>query len=67
MHRADPLGGLSLEADDYGEMTHELAEVFLSKGAWGIVSSLEGGYDLEALGASALAHVKALQEVACGR
>ena len=27
-----------------------------------IVSSLEGGYDLEALGRSALAHVRALQE-----
>jgi acetoin utilization deacetylase AcuC-like enzyme len=27
-----------------------------------IVSSLEGGYDLEALGRSAAAHVKALQE-----
>ena len=27
-----------------------------------VVSSLEGGYDLEALGRSALAHVRALQE-----
>lgn len=60
MHRADPLGGLSLEAEDYGEMTHELADLFMKMGSAGLVSSLEGGYDLAALGASATAHAKAL-------
>lgn len=60
MHRADPLGGLSLEAEDYSEMTYELAELFLKMGCAGVVSSLEGGYDLAALGSSAVAHAKAL-------
>ena len=63
MHRQDPLGGLSLEASDFGEMTHEVAEVFLKTGALGIVSCLEGGYHLEALAQSAASHVKALYEI----
>jgi acetoin utilization deacetylase AcuC-like enzyme len=51
-HRADPLAGIRLEADDYGWMASRLA---------GIVSPdrtvylLEGGYDLEAVTASVTA------------
>jgi len=66
MHRADPLGGLSLESADFGEMTQELATRFLNKGSAcrGLVSTLEGGYDLPALEASVAAHLQALKEIA---
>jgi len=61
MHRADPMGGNALEAEDYAEMTAEIAELFVKTEGRGIVSCLEGGYNLEALGASAARHVAALK------
>ncbi len=64
MHGMDPMSPLSLCAEDYGQMTHELARIFMTNGARGIVSCLEGGYHHEATAASALAHVKALVEIA---
>lgn len=66
MHAADPMGGLGLVGSDYGEMTKEVAELFLmKKGALGLVSCLEGGYDLGALGESAAAHATALHAKSC--
>jgi acetoin utilization deacetylase AcuC-like enzyme len=43
-HRADPMAGLVLEADDYGWMTARIA----ARGV-PVVAYLEGGYDIEAL------------------
>ncbi|MCK6474964.1 MAG: histone deacetylase [Planctomycetes bacterium] len=66
MHAADPMGGLGLAGADYGQMTHEVAELFLvKKGAMGLVSCLEGGYNLDALGESAAAHATALHAKSC--
>jgi acetoin utilization deacetylase AcuC-like enzyme len=64
-HRADPVGasGQSLEAEDFGWATRAILEVARAHAKGRVVSSLEGGYDLEALGQSALAHVRALAEV----
>jgi acetoin utilization deacetylase AcuC-like enzyme len=61
-HRADPVGGggQSLEAEDFAWATRAIAEVARRHARGRVVSSLEGGYDLEALGRSALAHVAAL-------
>jgi acetoin utilization deacetylase AcuC-like enzyme len=59
-HRRDPLAGLELETEDYGWVTEQLAEIAKRHGKGRIVSSLEGGYDLSALAASAAAHVRAL-------
>ena len=59
-HRDDPLAEIQLIEDDYRwitEMIVSLAETH-SKGR--IVSTLEGGYNLQALGNSAAAHVAAL-------
>ena len=42
--------------------TRAIVEVARAHAKGRIVSSLEGGYDLEALGRSAAAHVRALQE-----
>ena len=57
-HRMDPLASQRLETETYAEMTRRV------KGLAGgrVVSVLEGGYHLGALGDSAVAHFKALQE-----
>ncbi|MFQ6017077.1 MAG: histone deacetylase family protein [Kiloniellaceae bacterium] len=59
-HEADPLAGLRFHEDDYAWATTELLAVARRVCAGRMVSSLEGGYDLEALAASAAAHVRAL-------
>jgi acetoin utilization deacetylase AcuC-like enzyme len=63
-HRADPIGdgGQSLEAEDFAWATRAICEVARAHAKGRVVSSLEGGYDLQALGQSALAHVRALAE-----
>ncbi len=59
-HREDLLGGLALVEDDYQWLTRELTAVAARHSNGRIVSMLEGGYNLEALGRSAVAHVGAL-------
>jgi acetoin utilization deacetylase AcuC-like enzyme len=59
-HREDLLGGLGLVEDDYGWITRELMSIAARHANGRIVSMLEGGYNLEALGRSAVAHVRAL-------
>ncbi len=61
-HARDPLASQSLEEADFAWATRAIMSVAASRSRRRIVSSLEGGYDLEALGRSALAHVRALQE-----
>ena len=61
-HARDPLAEQALEADDYAWATRAIAEVARNRSKGRIVSSLEGGYDLEGLSQSALAHVRALGE-----
>ena len=61
-HRRDPLAHQSLEAADFAWATRAVIEVARSCCAGKVVSSLEGGYDLEGLGRSAAAHVQALGE-----
>ncbi|MCG9917132.1 MAG: histone deacetylase family protein [Phenylobacterium sp.] len=64
-HRLDPLGGgpggQQLGAEDYGWATEQIVAVAEATARGRVVSALEGGYDLEALGRSAVAHVLALQ------
>ena len=59
-HRADPLAQLQLEADDYAWLTARLVDIARTHARGRVVSTLEGGYDLDALAASAAAHVSAL-------
>jgi len=61
-HARDTQAEQMLEAEDYAWATRAIAAVARSRCGGRIVSSLEGGYDLEGLGRSALAHVRALQE-----
>ena len=57
-HADDPLAGLNWQVEDYAWITREI--IRLTPNARGVVSSLEGGYNLEALAQCALAHVDAL-------
>ena len=59
-HRRDPLAQLRLEAEDYAWITRRLRELADTHAQGRIVSSLEGGYDLEALRDSVAAHLDAL-------
>jgi acetoin utilization deacetylase AcuC-like enzyme len=52
-----------LEAADFAWATRAIVSVANSRSHGRVVSSLEGGYHLDALGRSALAHVRALQGV----
>ncbi|MCX7514014.1 histone deacetylase family protein [Frateuria sp. STR12] len=61
-HRADPLAQWRLDADDYAWLTTRLVEVARAHAGGRIVSTLEGGYDLQALAASAAAHAAALMD-----
>lgn len=59
-HRMDPLGGFELVEDDFRWIS-DLIVGFANDHARGrIVSTLEGGYDLESLSHCAAAHVAAL-------
>ena len=61
-HRRDPLAHQSLEAGDFAWATRAILEVARRTCSGKVVSALEGGYDLEGLGRSAVAHVAALGE-----
>jgi len=59
-HRDDDLAGLKLVEDDYAWVTTRLREFADNCCQGRIVSMLEGGYNLAALGRSVLTHIKAL-------
>ena len=59
-HKDDPLAGLALETADYAWVTDLLCQAAQRLCESRVVSSLEGGYNLNALADSAVAHVKAL-------
>jgi acetoin utilization deacetylase AcuC-like enzyme len=59
-HRDDPLAQLELDAEDFAWITGEIMAAADRHTDGRIVSLLEGGYDLDALAASAAAHVRTL-------
>ena len=59
-HRDDPLAHINLEEDDFAWVTEEIAALAEEFSQGRIVSTLEGGYDLQALADSTLAHVEVL-------
>ncbi|MBE0412740.1 histone deacetylase family protein [Yoonia sp.] len=61
-HRDDPLASMNLTPDDFAWVTGKLCDLADIHCQGRVVSALEGGYDLGALGASAAAHVKVLEE-----
>jgi len=59
-HAEDTLGGMALLEADYAWLTRALLDVAARHAGGRLVSMLEGGYNLAALGRSAVAHVKTL-------
>ncbi|MES2127906.1 MAG: histone deacetylase family protein [Pseudomonadota bacterium] len=62
-HRDDDLGGMGLVEADYGWMTEQIMAVAREHSKGRVVSCLEGGYNLSALGRSVVAHIKALADL----
>ncbi|MET3132182.1 acetoin utilization deacetylase AcuC-like enzyme [Oxalobacteraceae bacterium GrIS 1.11] len=62
-HREDDVGGMGLVEADYAWLTRQMMAVAKQYAKGRIVSCLEGGYNLSALGRSVVAHVKALAEL----
>ena len=62
-HREDDLGQMGLVEDDYAWITKRLKDIANDYAQGRIVSCLEGGYNLSALGRSVVAHVKALADI----
>jgi len=56
------MASLNFVEDDYIWLTEQLCKVTKESGCKGIISYLEGGYALSALGRSAVAHIKVLSE-----
>lgn len=62
-HKEDPLAQLRLSDQDYTWITEQLMAVAKRHCEEKIVSVLEGGYDLDALGRAAFAHIRCLMKL----
>ena len=60
-HRDDPLAELNWTEDDFAWITERLCDLADAHAGGKLVSSLEGGYDLDALAASVVAHVDVMR------
>jgi len=63
-HWRDPLAQFRLDTQDFVWLTRELVTLAERHADGRIISTLEGGYDLDALGECTLAHVRELQGTA---
>ncbi|MGB1034197.1 MAG: histone deacetylase family protein [Paracoccaceae bacterium] len=61
-HCDDPLAQLNWTTDDFAWLTAQLCEIARDVCGGRVVSTLEGGYDLDALAASTRAHVNILKD-----
>ncbi len=61
-HQADPLANLNWTTEDFVWLTQEICKLADTHAQGRVVSTLEGGYDLDALAASVAAHLKILME-----
>lgn len=62
-HREDEMGGMRLVEADYAWLTKEMMKIAHKYAQGRIVSCLEGGYNLSALGRSVAAHLKVLAQL----
>ncbi|MGR3433894.1 MAG: histone deacetylase family protein [Shimia sp.] len=65
-HADDPLAGMALGDNDFAWITGQLCDLAARHCGGKVVSCLEGGYDLNALGRAAAAHVGVLKEAGDG-
>ncbi|MGB5871965.1 MAG: histone deacetylase family protein [Albidovulum sp.] len=61
-HRADPLAALNWGEADFAWLTHAICDLADDCCQGRVVSSLEGGYDLDALATSVATHLRVLME-----
>lgn len=61
-HKDDPLSQMGLEEDDFAWATRQIVTLAQRHADGRVVSTLEGGYNLTALGRSVAAHVTALMQ-----
>ena len=59
-HSSDPLATVKLFEEDFEWLTHRLCDLATTLCGGRLVSTLEGGYDLDALAASARVHLEVL-------
>ncbi len=59
-HKDDPLAGINLTEETFGKMTEIVKHIAEMQCGGKIVSVLEGGYDLNALGTSVFQHLETL-------
>jgi acetoin utilization deacetylase AcuC-like enzyme len=59
-HRADPIGSLGLETEDFAELTKNVVEVAAQYADGRVVSVLEGGYNPPALAECVETHLRGL-------
>jgi acetoin utilization deacetylase AcuC-like enzyme len=59
-HREDPLAYLNLEDEDYAWVTERIRDIADAHAGGGIVSTLEGGYNVNALARSVVEHLRVL-------
>ena len=62
-HKNDPLASLNLEAEDFGWITGQVMQLADIHSQSRVVSTLEGGYDLDGLAQSASMHIKSLMRI----
>ena len=62
-HREDDMGQMALVEADYSWITEQIMQVADRHAQGRIVSMLEGGYNLSALGRSVVAHIRALTKL----
>jgi acetoin utilization deacetylase AcuC-like enzyme len=62
-HFEDDMGQLNLLDSDYYWITREIMEVATQHAGGRVVSTLEGGYELHALGRAVVQHVRALMRI----
>ncbi len=60
-HRDDPLAQMNVTEEGYRRMTQVVKEIAATCSHNRLISVLEGGYDLDALGRSVTTHVNELQ------
>ena len=58
-HQLDPLAALNLQEEDFKWITQQIVNIANQHSQGRVVSTLEGGYDLDALAWSAQAHLEA--------
>lgn len=61
-HAEDPLANLNWVEEDFRWVTEAICDIAAAHAQGRVVSTLEGGYDLDALAASGAAHVEVLRE-----